>query len=77
MAGEPGSEAAFQDSEIEEVVLLVAAKPVGTVGVVVSAGGGLLTVTVMTAEVVVLPAASRAIADKVWVPLPRVVVFQL
>ena len=47
-----------------------------TVGGVVS-GTGLATVTLTAVEVVVLPAASRAIARRVWVPLVAVVVFQL
>ncbi len=66
----------FQERVMEVVVLLGEFSPVGTVGGVVSVGATLLTVTVMTAEVVVLPAASRAVALRVWVPLPRVVVFQ-
>ena len=44
-----------------------------TVGGVMS----LLTVTLTGAEVVVLPAASRAIARRVWAPLPAAAVFQL
>ena len=40
-------------------------------------GTGLATVTPTAVEVVVLPAASRAIARRVWVPLVAVVVFQL
>jgi hypothetical protein len=58
---------AFQDKEIEVLVLEGLASPVGTDGGVVSGGGGvgLSTVTVIMAEVVVLPAASRAIADRV------------
>ena len=47
-----------------------------TVGGVVSETG-LATVTPTAAEVVVLPAASRAIARRVWAPFPAVVVFQL
>ena len=43
-----------------------------TVGAVVS---GLLTVTVTVDEVVALPAASRARAASVWLPLLTVVVF--
>src|SRR5207248_7130122 len=39
--------------------------------------GVLETVTVSVADVVLLPAASRALAAKVCVPLARVVVFQL
>src|SRR5688572_14420599 len=42
------------------------------VGAVVS----FATVTLTPAEVVVLPAASRATADNVWAPLAAVVVFQ-
>src|SRR6266853_2066750 len=44
------------------------------VGGVVSDGGALATVTVIGAEVVRLPAASRAIAARVCGPLPVVVV---
>ena len=47
-----------------------------TVGGVVS-GTGLATVTLTAAEVVTLPAASRAIARRAWAPLVAVVVFQL
>src|SRR5262245_37076249 len=47
-----------------------------TVGGAVSGGGALLTVTVTTAEVVLLPAASRAEAVRVCVPFPTVPVFQ-
>ncbi|HEY2824220.1 MAG TPA: hypothetical protein VGI83_01615, partial [Gemmatimonadales bacterium] len=51
-----------------------------TVGGVVSAGGGgggaLFTVTVTVAEVVRLPAASRATAAMVCEPLAAPVVFQ-
>ena len=47
-----------------------------TVGGVVS-GTGLATVTLTAAEVVTLPAASRATARRAWVPLVAVVVFQL
>ena len=43
-----------------------------TVGAVVS---GLSTVTVTVVEVVMLPAASRATAVSLWVPLVTVVVF--
>src|SRR5436190_1920837 len=45
-----------------------------TVGAVVSP---LLTVTVTAADVAVLPAASRATAVRVWVPLALVVVFHV
>jgi hypothetical protein len=45
-----------------------------TVGGVVSGGGPLDTVTVTAAEVVVLPAASRATAVSVWEPLLEAVV---
>ena len=48
--------------------------PGATVGAVVSA---LLTVTLTTDDVVVLPAASRATAVSVCVPLAAVVVFQV
>src|SRR5207245_11134268 len=44
-----------------------------TVGGVASA---LATITLMLAEVVALPAASRALALSVWAPLGTVVVFQ-
>src|SRR3954469_14378680 len=40
-------------------------------------GPALLTVTVTAAAVVVLPAASRAVAEMVWEPLVTPVVFQL
>jgi hypothetical protein len=52
---------------MEVRVELVLARPVGTDGGVVSGGGGtaLLTVTVITELVVVLPAASLATAVKV------------
>src|SRR5256886_9178599 len=50
------------------------------VGAVMATGGGvaslLATVTLMLAEVVALPAASRAMALSVWAPLGTVVVFQ-
>src|SRR5436190_388665 len=47
-----------------------------TVGGVVSGGGALLTFTVTAAEVVRLPAASRAVAVRVWEPLLVLAVFQ-
>ncbi len=47
-----------------------------TVGEVVS-GVTLLTVTVIAVDVVVFPAASRATAVSVWVPLVADVVFQI
>ncbi len=47
-----------------------------TVGGVVSGGGAFEAVTVTGAEVVELPAASRARAASVWEPFPAVVVFQ-
>jgi hypothetical protein len=46
-----------------------------TVGGVVSTGGALLTVTATPAEVVLLPAPSRAMAVSVCEPLVAVVVF--
>ena len=60
------------------LVLLGEFRLVGVAGAVTSGVGGaaLLTVTVMEAAVVVLPAASLATAERVWVPLLRVVVFQ-
>jgi hypothetical protein len=53
-------------------------RPAGTLGGVVSGGGEdtLLTVTVVAAEVVVFPAASRATAVRVWLPLTASVVSQ-
>src|SRR5439155_9581624 len=48
---------------------------IATVGGVVS-GIGLVTVTITAAEVAVLPAASRATAVTVWLPLALKVVFQ-
>src|SRR6185436_724350 len=61
-------------------VALTVAPPAGaltlTVGPVVS-GTALDTVTLRAAEVVWLPAASRARAVRECVPLPAVVVFQL
>ena len=47
-----------------------------TEGGVVSAGGAFDTVTLTGDEVVLLPAASRAVAVRVCEPLPTVVVFQ-
>ena len=62
-----GSVTAFQDRVMEVLVLEGLVKLAGVVGAVVSGSGGvaLLTVTVMTAEVVVLPALSRATALRV------------
>jgi hypothetical protein len=69
---------ASQARLIVVVVLEGERKLAGTEGEVVSGVGGvgLSTVTVMTLEVVVLPAASRAMALRVCGPLARVVVFQ-
>src|SRR5947199_384278 len=50
---------------------------IDTVGGVVSGGGGLLTLTVTGADVVVLPAASRAVAVSVWLPFVVVVESQV
>ena len=47
-----------------------------TAGGVVSDGGALETVTVTVAEVVLLPAASRAVAVRECEPFATVVVFQ-
>jgi hypothetical protein len=59
------------------VVLLELVSPLGVGGGVVSAGGALLTVTLIVLLVVVFPAASLAMAVRVWVPLLRVVVSQV
>jgi hypothetical protein len=59
----PDTVAAFAGDEME------------TAGGVVSGTGALLTVTDMAAEVVLLPAASRAIAVSECVPFADVVVF--
>lgn len=48
-----------------------------TVGGVVSAGGTLSTVTFTTVDVVVLPAASRATAVRLWAPSEAETVFQI
>lgn len=58
---------AFQASETLEVEVADTLRPVGTDGGVVSGGGVtmLSTVTLMTVEVVVLPAASLA-TDVSW-----------
>jgi hypothetical protein len=75
----PESVLAFQARLMDVVVLLGEAKPVGTLGGVVSGGGGegLLTVRLMVELVVVLPAASRAMAVSVWEPFKMVVVSQV
>jgi hypothetical protein len=64
---------------MELVVLEGELSPVGTLGGVVSGGGGvtLLTVTVMGVEVVVLFEVSVAVAVRVCGPLANVVVFQV
>lgn len=68
---------AFQVRTMVLVVELDLARPVGTDGGVVSGGGGaLLTVTVMLELIVILPAASWAMAVRVWLPLLSVVVSQ-
>jgi hypothetical protein len=61
------------------VVLDGELKPVGTLGGVVSVGGGVVLSTVMVTVPawVVLPAPSLAIAVRLWLPLPRVVVSRL
>src|SRR5439155_9674857 len=56
---------------VPDTVAPAAGAVIETVGGVVSA---LLTVTVTAAEVVVLPAASRATAVSVWLPVVAVVV---
>ena len=61
---------------VPETVAPAAGAETDTVGGVVSETG-LATVTPTAAEVVALPAASRAIARRVWAPLVAVVVFQL
>jgi hypothetical protein len=53
----------------------VVADPPGTVGAAVVLP--VATVTVTPAEVPVLPAASRATADRIWAPLVAVVVSQV
>ena len=65
----------FQERPTCEEDCTVAVRPVGTFD-----GGGvtvLLTVTVIEEEVIVFPAASRAVAVRVWVPLVAWVVFQV
>ena len=55
------------------IVLATEAPAVGAVSETV--GGALSTVTLTTAEVAVFPAASRATALRVWMPLLAMVVF--
>jgi hypothetical protein len=70
------SEALAVTVTVAETVAPLAGAVTLTVGGVVSDGGALETVTVATAEVAVLPAASQAWAVSVWVPLLTAVVFQ-
>jgi len=64
---------------MEELVFDVDVKPVGAVGEVVSEGGGLVlpTVKLMFELVVVLPAASLAMAVIVCAPFAKVLVSRL
>jgi hypothetical protein len=60
---------------LPETVAAFAGDEMETVGGVVSGTGALLTVTDTAAEVVLFPAASRAIAFSEWVPFAAAVVF--
>jgi hypothetical protein len=60
---------------VPDTVAPFAGEVIDTVGGVVSAGGALETVTVTAAEVLVLPAVSRAMAVTVCEPLLTPVVF--
>jgi hypothetical protein len=75
--GTLGSVLAFQARLIELGEVALEWRLVGTVGGVVSGEGGvgLLMVTVILASVV-LPALSRAVAVRLWLPLARVEVSQ-
>src|SRR3989344_3891974 len=72
-----GSVEGFQERLICDAEMGVAIKFVGVEGGVMSGVGrmGLLTVMVTGFEVVVLPAWSRAVAVRVWVPFETPVVF--
>ena len=67
------SDAVAETVTVPPTVAPPAGAVIDTVGGVVS---GLFTVTVTVVDVVVLPAASRATAVSVCVPLATVVVFQ-
>src|SRR5882672_3402718 len=69
------SEALADTAIVPETVAPLAGAVRLTAGGVVSGGGALFTVTVTEAEVVRLPAASRATALKVCAPLPTLPVF--
>src|SRR2546425_13256531 len=70
------SEAVAETVIVAETVEPLVGLVIETVGGVVSGGGVLFTVTVMAAEVVWFPAASRATAGSVCEPFEAVVVFQ-